>query len=707
MGAQRHANGKEATQQNRPFRARNKHLSQRKDLPMNLSCSRSAFPHGRILLATATILAAAPAFANTDMQLNTTNFVTGQASMLSVDGLVSATGDSTSILGAAIVLRFDPAKVTLSNLHTDSSTNWSLLAYNTDHVADGWAIGLLYNTADAGQTADAPILLFTVTPADSSVDVNDCDTLRLSASESDYCDANFIDYQPTDACGGLARQSTPTGSSSASGDNTALVVNEICEDNIPLAAQALRIANGAQIATATDLANFDKDADGFITVRDAVAVLRSPCPSGWYTFQGDSQRSGRTLHDLNASPYSRWTDGQGKPAFVQLPGFAGNGSSYSPTVLAIPHSADSLYPILYAVSCVMNGTQPQSTVYRIPDTGDGSAPAPSASYTFNGVVTGTPLYYNGKLWITANNNGAGNLYVLDARTMTKAAIAGSNPVTYGGTADSSPVCNTNMGMVVVAANTSTGSPKGGTLFAYSAGDARQVTSLLMNSGFSAATTCSPVCRGDYAYVGDSQPGIDWLNLRTNVGNRTTLYAGQVATLAVHGNKLVAGLGSVAAVGQWTISDTDGGLSAYQGLGGQLSSALSTPAYVSETGASMFNYENGYVYAFHTMTNGTLENWFAGFQAVSGSDNSPLICGAPGTTAPVALVLPYQGGGQITKVALPQSAQSGLTPQYSTLTNTPVLAGSDAYSSSLTAYGPGTGSARIYFMTNQGKLYCFQ
>jgi len=69
--------------------------------------------------------------------------------------------------------------------------------------------------------------------------------------------------------------------------------------------------------------------------------------------------------------------------------------------------------------------------------------------------------------------------------------------------------------------------------------------------------------------------------------------------------------------------------------------------------------------------------------------------------------PYQGGGQITKVALPQSAQSGLTPQYSTLTNTPVLAGSDAYSSSLTAYGPGTGSARIYFMTNQGKLYCFQ
>ena len=60
-----------------------------------------------------------PAHATIDMALNTTGFVTGQASTLSVDGIITDGGSSFAILAACIELRFDPTKITISNLHTD------------------------------------------------------------------------------------------------------------------------------------------------------------------------------------------------------------------------------------------------------------------------------------------------------------------------------------------------------------------------------------------------------------------------------------------------------------------------------------------------------------------------------------------------------------------------------------------------------------
>lgn len=78
---------------------------------------------------------ASSALAAIDAQLNTTGFTPGQASEVSVDGLIYSGGTSTSINGAMLTLRFDPTDVTLSGVRPASG--WTLQGANLDHASEG------------------------------------------------------------------------------------------------------------------------------------------------------------------------------------------------------------------------------------------------------------------------------------------------------------------------------------------------------------------------------------------------------------------------------------------------------------------------------------------------------------------------------------------------------------------------------------------
>lgn len=58
--------------------------------------------------ATCLLVTLSPAYATIDVALNTSNFVAGQASELSIDGVITEGGTSTSINAATLVIRFDP-----------------------------------------------------------------------------------------------------------------------------------------------------------------------------------------------------------------------------------------------------------------------------------------------------------------------------------------------------------------------------------------------------------------------------------------------------------------------------------------------------------------------------------------------------------------------------------------------------------------------
>ena len=216
--------------------------------------------------------------ANIDIVYNPTNFVANQPSTLSIDGVITQGGTSTGIVAATIKLRFDPAKVTLSNLHAPPSSGWSVMAYNLDHAADGWAIAIVYNNLDFGQTVNGPMLLFTATPADATVVVNDCVTLKMSALESDMADQVCNSVYPSDPCGGplvpvVDPPATPSGGGGPAGPSFSQPID--CQ--IANARQALRIAGGLLVAATADVWNLDYDSDGRITILDAELALRAPC----------------------------------------------------------------------------------------------------------------------------------------------------------------------------------------------------------------------------------------------------------------------------------------------------------------------------------------------------------------------------------------------------------------------------------------------
>ncbi|HEY3414323.1 MAG TPA: hypothetical protein VGM51_14895 [Armatimonadota bacterium] len=86
--------------------------------------------HRASLCAIAAVAAAclpvtlSPAYATIDVALNISNFVAGQASELSIDGVITERGTSTYINAATLMIRFDPEIVTLSGLPS-GSTDWS------------------------------------------------------------------------------------------------------------------------------------------------------------------------------------------------------------------------------------------------------------------------------------------------------------------------------------------------------------------------------------------------------------------------------------------------------------------------------------------------------------------------------------------------------------------------------------------------------
>lgn len=241
-----------------------------------------------------------PAHATIDMALNTSNFVAGtDPSTLSIDGVIDASSEPSIIYGACLTIRFDPTKVSISNLHTDSSTGWVLSAYNTDHTADGWVKAVMFNNSTYGQTETGTALLFTVTPSSSTVDVNDCDTLRLSGSESDICDDQFYDYLTSDPCDGIM---IPPGQDTSdwpvvvlpgdqftngpfSGPNSPSGSQD-CDPYLWNGERILRIAAGLMAPlpsdnpnfgtprTEQDVATLDVDGDGRITVVDAIVFFK-------------------------------------------------------------------------------------------------------------------------------------------------------------------------------------------------------------------------------------------------------------------------------------------------------------------------------------------------------------------------------------------------------------------------------------------------
>jgi hypothetical protein len=402
------------------------------------------------------------------MALNTTTFVAGQPSTLSVDGVITGTSSPLVITGACVELRFDPTKVTISNLRTDSSTGWELLAYNTDNTADGWIRTAMFNNLNPGQTTTGPILLFTVTPANSSVNVNDCATLRFSGSESDFCDDGFYDYIPSDPCEGIyAPQGEDMGNTPATqtqgglrGGITATTTQTTslntftpdCPVNVGLAADILRIAGGLATSSLDDMDTLDRNHDGYITMIDAFLVLRDPCavddsaPVGWYTLQGNRSRTGRARDSIDLSGAN---NGYLWHMDFPLP------SGYTPVSYDNPYSDENTYmdpspvvipdpvnPSMRDTFVIISGIGPggeASFLFRVKETSatgvtlDPTTPVRlyadpnniDTTKRYPVYAVGTPLVVGGRIFITGYSIGVAGVdtnqypYVLayDARTL--------------------------------------------------------------------------------------------------------------------------------------------------------------------------------------------------------------------------------------------------------------------------------------------------
>jgi hypothetical protein len=222
--------------------------------------------------------------ATIDATLNTANYVSNQPSELSIDGVISQGGTSTSINCASLTIRFDPAKVTLSGLRSGPN-GWGLAASNTSYLSEGWMKAVLNNSsgnAGQGQTSTGPLMYFTVTPVDASVNVNDCATLQLTGSESDLSDQDYETTYPSDPCNGIYAPSggpeIPAGGGRDGGGPMDPTSAPLCDLDIPNAIKALKIAGGLLAASPADVVLYDWDYDGIVAVSDAVAALRA-CPN--------------------------------------------------------------------------------------------------------------------------------------------------------------------------------------------------------------------------------------------------------------------------------------------------------------------------------------------------------------------------------------------------------------------------------------------
>lgn len=160
------------------------------------------------------------------------------------------------------------------------------------------------------------MLYVTVQPADATVTLDDCVTMRLDQDNSRLIDQAGYAVTPSAPCGGqlLSRWVPKSSLKTTSGTNTSGLYgmspmgSMACPIDAPLVARVLRIAGGLETATSGEIPLLDYSRNGIVDVPDAVDILRNPCVRlvDVHTFS----------NGLDASPAIFDMDGDGLPEVI-------------------------------------------------------------------------------------------------------------------------------------------------------------------------------------------------------------------------------------------------------------------------------------------------------------------------------------------------------------------------------------------------------
>ena len=205
---------------------------------------------------------------------------------------------------------------------------------------------------------------------------------------------------------------------------------------------------------------------------------------GWYTLQGNMRHTGRAQTSVPSDATLAWSLTNGNPANYTPPAYTtGYLPDVGPGVLAIPNPNSAGDPILFVATS--NG-QSSTTVYRIPVVSGIVQQTQIVSRTLSSfVVSGTPLFYQNKLWVTGNTTpnrmdpngqppnasrtlGVGSMRILNGTDLADATGYASNPIVFNSTIYSSPVPNPARTGVLVSANEYTDDEWYGYLYSISA-----------------------------------------------------------------------------------------------------------------------------------------------------------------------------------------------------------------------------------------------
>jgi len=257
------------------------------------------------------------------LRLVPTGVITGPTDVV-VEAVMPTEG--SLVLGAAvIVFQYDPGKVVISDPRV--SAGWDAPTTNANTTA-----GLYHAvTCNAdGQSATGTLLTLTISPTGTSADLSDCDTFQLLGGDPvtdmgtniSASDANgFYSYYPPGSCGG---SDASTGGAIDDESQETSDLNEIetdsvvvpdpppgtftgiigetivgeldgsfatqtfagagCQADIVSAINALRIAGGLSRGRPKDIAAFDRNDDGLITIADVALILKAECsgPVRWW-----------------------------------------------------------------------------------------------------------------------------------------------------------------------------------------------------------------------------------------------------------------------------------------------------------------------------------------------------------------------------------------------------------------------------------------
>lgn len=427
--------------------------------------------------------APSPARAVVSLRLNSAGVISSPTS-LSVDGLITSTGDWQDLKAAQVCITYDPAKVTLSNAQPGTGWNYEIAV---DH-ADTHIFQALFTTQAVSLTSSGPVFTFTVTPVAGPVDTSDCTILKLRGGDGgrmwpvcELVSGDFYSVWIQDACPddnalylGDNYQRPDTGGMSMMGlmsedpcDGPPAPLPPITAGMIQDTKDALKLAGGLSAGTPDRIGELDLTGDGKVTVEDAVCLLRTPKPEGWYEFQGNSQHTGYTPDPVSPTLTQIWKTGTGLPmpmGLTPVNAYGLTGLSISspneipPSPVVIANPINPLFRLVYvAVPAKDVNGKYVSVVYRIEERPTESA-NPLITYARvpsdpNGppfAVAGTPLVVGGKVVLAGNNDAyaspssladptTGYVYALDATTLQPAWTGTSNPRVLPGQTFASPV----------------------------------------------------------------------------------------------------------------------------------------------------------------------------------------------------------------------------------------------------------------------------